>query len=141
MRKHRGISVFNAAGIVQQRTTHDFDRPLMVVSDRRKRKAIESEEQGVQSVGLFWRMSAELRSSLVTVVRRELPTALQTHRSEKQAHDDEKLQRREEAVQRQLTATIEVRYSSSTLVPSPSPSPSSSHSCPLTPSHPHTLAP
>ena len=38
MRFFRGISVLNASGIVQQRAAHDFDRPLHVVSDRRKRK-------------------------------------------------------------------------------------------------------
>jgi hypothetical protein len=38
MRTYRGISVLNTSGIVQQRTAHDFDRPLNVVSDRRKRK-------------------------------------------------------------------------------------------------------
>ena len=38
MRTYRNISVLNTSGIVQQRTAHDFDRPLNVVSDRRKRK-------------------------------------------------------------------------------------------------------
>ena len=41
MRTYRHISTFNVAGMVQQRGAYDYlgDRPLRVVSDRRKRKA------------------------------------------------------------------------------------------------------
>ena len=35
-----------SSGIVQQRTAHDFDRPLNVLSDRRKRKASADEDDG-----------------------------------------------------------------------------------------------
>ena len=47
-------------------SAHDFDRPLTVVSDRRKRKA-EPEQQ--QKLGFFWRLSRELRGSLVEMAR------------------------------------------------------------------------
>ena len=42
-----------------------------------------------------------------SVVRRELPNALKIYRSEKLSHDEEKLARREEAVQRQLVSTVD----------------------------------
>ena len=50
-----------------------------------------------------------MRCSLVEMVRRHLPVARKQGRTEKEAHDAEKLQRREEAVQRQLDASVE-RY-------------------------------
>ena len=53
MRTFRGISVQNASGIVQQRSAHDFDRPLRIVSDRRKRKATTPEPE-TQPEGFFW---------------------------------------------------------------------------------------
>ena len=57
----------------------------------------------------FWRLRADLRSSLVTMARRRLPDALKEGRAEVLSHDQEKLLRREEAVQRQLNAAVE-RY-------------------------------
>lgn len=104
MRTYRGISVLNASGIVQQRAAHDFDRPANVVSDRRKRKATPED---APPVGFFWQLNASLRESLVTMARRELPNAVKQGRADKLSHDEEKLKRREEAVQRQLDATIE----------------------------------
>ena len=93
----------------QQRAIHDFDRPLTVVSDRRKRKAPAEEPEAAasQAPGFFWQLAPELRNSLMFTARRQLQPALKVARAEKQQHDDEKLKRREEAVQRQLDATIE----------------------------------
>ena len=68
MRFFRGISVLNASGIVQQRTAHDFDHPLLIVSDRRKRKTAgaEPESDKRQEAGFFWSvLNDALRSSLV----------------------------------------------------------------------------
>ena len=104
-RNFRGMSVFNLSGIVQQRTVHDFDRPIMVVSDRRKRKA--AAEQPPPQMGMFWRLAQPLRSSLTMMARQQLHTALKHAQTEKQQHDREKLHRREEAVQRQLILTVE----------------------------------
>ena len=56
MRTYRGISVFNASGIVQQRSAHDFDRPSRVVSDRRKRKQT-AEPPPEFTGGFFWTLS------------------------------------------------------------------------------------
>ncbi|EOD24721.1 hypothetical protein EMIHUDRAFT_206823 [Emiliania huxleyi CCMP1516] len=106
MRFYRNMSVFNVSGVVQQRAAHDYDRPLDVVSDRRKRKAEPAE---APPLGFFWRLRADLRSSLVTMARRRLPDALKEGRAEVLSHDQEKLLRREEAVQRQLNAAVE-RY-------------------------------
>ena len=98
----------SASGIVQQRTAHDFDREILIVSDRQKRKA-PSEEPPRKTVGLFWALATDLRNSLIEMAHRELPNALKVGRKEKQGHDQEKLLRREEAVQKLLNATVE-RY-------------------------------
>ena len=108
MRFFRGISVLNASGIVQQRTAHDFDRPLLIVSDRRKRKADE-EESPRQPIGCFWALTPALRHALIGMVRKELPNARKVGREQKRSHDEEKLARREEAVLKLLNATVE-RY-------------------------------
>ena len=94
---------------MQQRASHDFDHPLKVVSDRRRRKAAEPEEATESRPGFFWRLQRALRCSLLQMTRRELPDAQKVARDEKTAHDEEKLARREEAVQRQLDAAVE-RY-------------------------------
>jgi hypothetical protein len=76
MRTFRGISVLNASGIVQQRTAHDFDHPLLIVSDRRKRKTAgaEPESDAHQEAGFFWSvLNNALRSSLVRARSREQP--------------------------------------------------------------------
>ena len=46
---------------VQQRSAHDFDRPLRIISDRRKRKATAEAQDAAeqQPIGFFWRLSAE----------------------------------------------------------------------------------
>jgi hypothetical protein len=74
MRTYRGISVFNASGIVQQRSAHDFDRPSRVVSDRRKRKQT-AEPPPEFTGGFFWTLSRALRHSLLTMARHELEAA------------------------------------------------------------------
>lgn len=104
MRTFRGLSVLNVSGIVQQRTAHDFDRPAAVVSDRRKRKVTQEE---APTVGFFWTLSGSLQGSLIVAARHELPCVLKQGRIETNLHDEEKLQRREEAVQRQLNLTVE----------------------------------
>jgi muconolactone delta-isomerase len=74
MRTYRGFSVFNASGIVQQRSAHDFDRPSRVVSDRRKRKQT-AEPPPEFTGGFFWTLSRALRHSLLTMARHELEAA------------------------------------------------------------------
>ena len=110
MRTFRRLSVFNTAGCVLERSAHDFDTPLNIVSDRRKRKRTAeaaAEAAAPPRPGFFWRLEKAARHSLLRMVRRELPEALKEHRSEKKAHDEEKLARREEAVQLQLDAAVE----------------------------------
>ena len=69
MRTYRGVSVLNTSGIVQQRSAHDFDRPLKVLSDRRKRK------RGGETVpvpdGFFW---SGITSEPVSYTHLTLPT-------------------------------------------------------------------
>lgn len=108
MRTYRGISVLNASGIVQQRAAHDFDRELNIVSDRRKRKRDAEEQDEQRGDGFFWAtLTSELRSSLVTMSRREAVDARRVNREEKEQHDAEKLARREEALQRQLVNAVD----------------------------------
>ena len=121
MRTYRGISIVNASGIVQQRSAHDFDRPSRVVSDRRKRKATAAgaadaaanadaattAAQPKVGGGFFWRLSCELRHSLVEMARLQLQPAIAKGRLERQQHDQEKLAKREQAVQTQLSSVVE----------------------------------
>ena len=111
MRTFRYMSVVNVSGCVQQRTAHDFDQPLRIVSDRRKRKATAAaqEEAETQRVGFFWRLTKELRHALVEMARRDAAGTRQAARKDQQAHDEEKLARREEALQRQLNSAVD-RY-------------------------------
>ena len=104
MRRSRHISIHNVAGIIQQRTQHDFDRSVTIVNDRRKRKSDAEQEK---KLGFFWTLRAELRESLGLVARRDLPEALKQDRADRRAHDAEKLKRREEAVQRQLQSAAD----------------------------------
>ena len=69
MRTYRGISVTNASGIVEQRNAHDFDRPLHVISDRRKRRKAGSSapEPEARRAGFFWRLTAPMRHALLRV--------------------------------------------------------------------------
>ena len=109
MRTYRKISILNASGIIQQGSAHDFDRELKIVSDRRKRKApsADTEPDEVRPCGFFWTLGVKFRAALVTVARHEVGSAIKVGRQEKVAHDDEKLSRREEAVQRQLAIVTE----------------------------------
>ena len=109
MRTFRRISVVNASGMVQQRTAHDFDRPLRIVSDRRKRKATTPEPEKQQE-GFFWRvLDSRLRDSLLELARHVAPAARKAAAADKRSHDEEKLARREEALQRQLNRAVD-RY-------------------------------
>ena len=85
---------------VQQRSAHDFDRPLRIISDRRKRKATAEAQDAAeqQPIEFFWRISAELRRALVRTARRDLSGARATARQDRRSHDEEKLSRREEAL-------------------------------------------
>ena len=105
MRTYRGISVFNASGIVQQRSAHDFDRPSRVVSDRRKRKQT-AEPPPEFTGGFFWTLSRALRHSLLTMARHELQPAINRARAEQLSHDNEKLSKREQAVQSTLNSLV-----------------------------------
>ena len=110
MRTYRNISVLNTSGMVQQRTAHDFDWPLRIISDRRKRKASADaqEQEETKQSGFFWRvLTAELREALVEWARHEASGARSKAREEKLAHDREKLARREESLQRQLNAAVD----------------------------------
>jgi hypothetical protein len=72
MRTYRNATAENIAGMVQQAYNQDFDQPLNVSSDRRKRKS-DAPEPSVGG-GFFWcnkLMTDELRSSLVSAVRKE----------------------------------------------------------------------
>ena len=104
MRTYRNTAVISVSGIVQQRTAHDFDRPLKVESDRRKRKATP---EATPTPGFFWTRTTEERHSLVEMVRHELAAAQQVGREEKLAHDAEKLQRREEELIRRLNSIVD----------------------------------
>ena len=109
MRFFRGVSTLNLAGLVQQRNAHDFDRPVLIVSDRRKRKRAEEPAARAPKPGFFWRLSPEARSALMEMARRELKPAISQAAKDRRKHDDEKLKRREEALTRQLNAAVE-RY-------------------------------
>ena len=77
MRSYRNISILNASGIVQQRTAHDFDRAVTVVSDRRKRKATsETAPPPPQKDGFFWSvLDQKMRHALVEMARHQLGAA------------------------------------------------------------------
>ena len=108
MRTFRGISVPNVSGIVEQRNAHDYDHPVLIVSDRRKRKAGGGEPERRQE-GFFWRLAVAARHALIRLGRRLAPEMRSSGRGDKAAHDAEKMARREETVQRQLLAAVE-RY-------------------------------
>lgn len=109
MRTFRKISTLNASGVIQQRTAHDFDRELTIISDRRKRKHSPAEEERTPGGFFYTKLDDKLRSTLLETARRDLKGAQKECRVEKQAHDGEKMARREEALQRQLNRVVE-RY-------------------------------
>ena len=105
MRTYRNISVLHASGYVQQRAATDFDRAKNVVSNKRKQLG----DGEAPRDGFYWRQSSELRRAIIELARKERVNAVKQDRADRRAHDDEKLARREEAVQRTLESVVE-RY-------------------------------
>ena len=108
MRTYRNATAENIAGMVQQAYNQDFDQPLNVASDRRKRKS-DAPEPSVGG-GFFWcnkLMTDELRSSLVSAVRKESESARIEGRKALAAHDTAKLKRREERLATALDAAVD----------------------------------
>ena len=108
MRTFRGSTTEAYAGMVQQAYNHDFDMPLNVASDRRKRKA-ETPDPPPHG-GFFWSsplMTDELRSSLVSAVRKEAEHARSEGRKALTEHDVAKLARREERLITALNAAVD----------------------------------
>ena len=108
MRTYRNATAENIAGMVQQAYNQDFDQPLNVASDRRKRKS-GAPEPSVGG-GFFWcnkLMTDELRSSLVSAVRKESESARIEGRKALAAHDTAKLKRREERLATALDAAVD----------------------------------
>jgi len=106
-RTFRNCSAENISGMVQQARNGDFDMPLNVASDRRKRKA--GEEMPAQPGGFFWsdELTDKLRVSLVAAVRKHAETARVEGRTALAAHDEAKLARREERVIMLLNAAVD----------------------------------
>ena len=107
MRSYRGSTTENYAGMVQQAYNHDFDQPINVVSDRRKRKADAPEPKPIG--GFFWTraLTDELRASLVSAVRKEADPARVEGRTALAEHDADKLARREERLVTALNAAVD----------------------------------
>ena len=108
MRTFRGATSEAYAGMVQQAYNHDFDMPLNVASDRRKRKADTPDP--TPRGGFFWSsplMTDELRSSLVSTVRKEAEHARSEGRKALIEHDAAKLARREERLITALNAAVD----------------------------------
>ena len=93
--------------MAQQMRNQDFARPANV--DRtRARKQKEPEEPEEQTGGFFHSgLSPELQESLIYYVRRTAEGARREGRLARKAHDDEKLARREDRLQKLLSAAIE----------------------------------
>ena len=101
----RNASAENISGIVQQRRNGDFEQPLNVASDRRKRKHDAPEPS---RGGFFWTgLTDELRASLVSAVRKERESASSAGRTALAEHDEAKLERREERVITLLNAAVD----------------------------------
>jgi hypothetical protein len=107
MRTFRNSTAEVYAGMVQQAYNRDFDMPLNVASDRRKRKA-GTPDPSVNG-GFFWSdaLTDELRASLVSAVRKEAENARSEGRKALVAHDEAKLQRREERLVTALNAAVD----------------------------------
>ena len=76
-----------------------------MASDCRKRKHPGNVEEARD--GFYWRQSRELRRAIIELARRERLDAVKQDRADRRAHDDEKLARREEAVQRTLESVVD----------------------------------
>ena len=107
MRTYRRSTTENYSGMVQQAYNHDFDQPINVDSDRRKRKAGAPDPS--PSGGFFWShaLTDELRASLVSAVRKEAAHARSEGRKALAAHDEAKLERREERLVTALNAAVD----------------------------------
>jgi len=108
MRTYRHSTAEAYSGMVQQAYNHDFDMPLNVASDRRKRKA-DAPEPSIHG-GFFWSnslMTDELRASLVSAVRKEAENARSEGRKALAEHDAAKLARREERLITALNAAVD----------------------------------
>jgi hypothetical protein len=82
----------------------DFELPVNVAHDRRKRKQAAPEARG----GFFWTgLTDELRASLVSAVRKQAESARADGRVALAEHDEAKLERREERVITLLNAAVE----------------------------------
>ena len=105
MRMYRHATVENISGMAQQMRNGDFDRTANVDHGRgRKRKKAEQELKG----GFFWTgLTPELQSSLVEYTRKAAAGARAEGRRALKAHDDEKLQRREERLKTLLNAAVD----------------------------------
>ena len=97
----------NISGVAQQMRNHDFDQPVAVHQERSRKKRREEaapQERG----GFFWSgLTPELQQSLVEYTRRAAAGARADGRLVLAAHDEEKLQRREERVMTLLNAAVE----------------------------------
>jgi hypothetical protein len=106
-RMFRGTTVENISGMAQQARSHDFDRPLNVAHDRRKRKEGASEE-APPAGGFFWTgLNDRLRESLVEMGRRTAAAARVDGRVALVLHDAHKLAHREERVIKMLNAAVD----------------------------------
>ena len=108
MRTFRNSTAEAYSGMVQQSCMYDFDMPLNVASDRRKRKADAPAPNA--SGGFFWcnaLMTDELRASLVSAVRKEAEPARKEGRKALAAHDEHQLARREERLITALNAAVD----------------------------------
>ena len=107
MRTYRRATTENYSGMVQQAYNRDFDQPINVASDRRKRKAGTPDPS--PSGGFFWSdaLTVELRASLVSAVRKEAEHARTEGRKALAEHDAAKLARREERLITALNAAVD----------------------------------
>ena len=93
--------------MVQQMRNQDFERPPNVDSSR-GRKQKEQAEPEEQTGGFFHAgLTPELQQSLVNYSRRAVAGARVAGRLARRAHDDEKLARREDRLEKLLTAAVE----------------------------------
>ena len=95
----------NASAVEQQMRNHDFDRLANVAHDRRKRKADGAEV--APRGGFFYRLTKEMQQSLVEYARRSAKGARADGRVALQAHDADKLARREERLTVLLNAAVD----------------------------------
>ena len=107
MRSYRRATTENYSGMVQQAYNHDFDQPINVASDRRKRKA-DAPDPSLLG-GFFWSdaLTDELRASLVSAVRKEAEHARTAGRKALADHNEAKLARREERLVTALNAAVD----------------------------------